>query len=141
MKLIKYEDFSDLDLTVDNANITVDSGDITVDATIISGNTDPIYAYMILAPRILPELSDTLTLYIRNELTNVEKNLIVDFSYENSYLKIKIPKDEIDINSKYQITLTDSINNILYKGKAYTTDKESVQDFKNTVITSKKLYI
>lgn len=100
--------------------------------------TDPSKK-VVLVPRVFPNEGDTLVVRLRNEIKNTYSDVEHSWSYENNYLTIALEdSDFFTVNTKYELEVIRNYNTI-YKGKIYFTDAESIQDFKLSTITNKKI--
>jgi hypothetical protein len=128
-------------LTVDTTLITVDTTAVTVDATTQEEGTT---SKLTLLPRIIFSLEDSLTLYLRDELTEDEFNLpITSFNKNKGFYDFYFVADSLNRDSKYEIMLYANTTTLLYKGKALVTDRDrelgEIQDFTETKKTNGKL--
>ena len=109
-------------LTVDSVDITVDNTLITVDATIIgTGETKSI--------RFIPRFFTPICrLILRNELTNTVLDLEKEMINDNGMAIILIDNDLGDEGS-YQMTVFDLEDNLIFRGKAFSTNNEDIQNY------------
>jgi len=80
-------------------------------------------------PRDYPALSDTLSVKLKNELTNYVIDLSFTFNFSGAYLTVivnEIPADFASGN-KYEITITNITqqNKIVYLGKLLIVDENT----------------
>jgi len=75
----------------------------------------PLVFYLI--PRVYPIITDTLTLYLRNEITDKTITPAITFTISEK-LKITIPAQPTDfkIQNKYEVELKNG-SSVIYRGK------------------------
>jgi hypothetical protein len=90
-------------------------------------NTPLIFS---LIPRKYPDISDILSLQLRNESTNITINNAVYFSTDERklYIELTTQPAEFKTQNKYEITLLNGLE-IIYKGKLIVL--ESGTDIQN----------
>ncbi len=128
-------------LTVDTTLITVDTTAVTVDATTQEEGTT---SKLTLLPRLPIDLDDTITIYLRDELTEEEFNLpVTSFTQNKNFYDFYFVANSLNRDSKYELMLYSNTNTLIYKGKALVTDRDrelgEIQDFTETKKTNGKL--
>jgi hypothetical protein len=111
-------------LTVDSTLVSVDSTMISVDATNYSSDGFSI----IITSRVLIPF---VTLEFLNELTEVLTIVEGVGSGSGTLMKITFKLDfPIEEGSSYQLTIKDSNSKDIWRGKAYATAQQDLQNFK-----------
>ena len=130
MIVIKVNDFRE-DLTVDTIRVSVDSTLYSVDATIVI-NEDGLLVKFI--PRYFVE---TCNLILRNELTDEVINLETRMIEENG-LAILTFSGDISNATSFEMTVKDLEGGLIFRGKAFSTTSEDIQNYTmNTKINNK----
>lgn len=123
-------------------DLTADNNIITADSTIYTAD---MYSYLIadmrltLVPKIYPTLGDTLTVNMRNELTNVTSSVDNRFNYTDDYMNLFIDSGDYKDKEKYEIDVI--YNNVnIYRGKVLIISGDvDIQNYKHVEITNKKI--
>lgn len=134
MKLLNIEGTL-INLTADNNIITVDSILVTADMYTYSSTSRKIT----LVPKIYPTLGDILTVTMRNELTNVETDVINRFDYTDDYMNLYFDSGDFKNKEKYELDVIYNGVNI-YRGKVLIISGEvDIQNYTHAVIQNKKI--
>lgn len=87
--------------------------------------SDTIHALYIVS-RSIPE---TATLVLYNELRSIETLIPIECSNVGGYLQANF-EHEFKEGQSYELSVIDSENKTLYRGKAYATNQEDLQNYK-----------
>lgn len=93
-----------------------------------------------LVPRIFPNETDILQVYLRNEMTDEEDIISHTWSYENNYFTLVLNPDVDFLKpyNKYELNIS-RLNTNIYKGRIFViSDTDSVQDYRKTEVTVNK---
>jgi NADH:ubiquinone oxidoreductase subunit H len=112
-------------LTVDLTGYTVDSTSITVDQTVIvTGSSSNMYTILV-TPR---EMVDTVSMEFFNELKETTNIFTASTTNVNGLMEIEFNLNVVEGDS-FQLTIKDTNDNVLWKGKAYATEQTDLQNF------------
>jgi hypothetical protein len=112
-------------LTVDSTVYTVDSTSITADQTVIvTGSSSNLYSIFI-TPR---EMVDVVSMEFFNELKETTNVFTAATTNVNGLMQIDFNLNVVEGDS-FQLTINDTEDNVLWKGKAYATDQTDLQNF------------
>jgi hypothetical protein len=112
-------------LTVDSTVYTVDSTSITADQTVIvTGSSSNMYSILI-TPR---EMVGVVSMEFFNELTEVTNIFTATTTNVNGLMQIDFNLNVVEGDS-FKLTINDTEDNVLWKGKAYATDQTDLQNF------------
>jgi NADH:ubiquinone oxidoreductase subunit H len=112
-------------LTVDLTGYTVDSTSITVDQTVIvTGSSSNMYTILV-TPR---EMVETVSMEFFNELKETTNIFTASTTNVNGLMEIEFNLNVVEGDS-FQLTIKDTNDNVLWKGKAYATEQTDLQNF------------
>lgn len=132
MIVIKVNDFREY-LTVDTTLISVDTTVYSTDATIIEDENGLIVRFI---PRYFVE---TCNLILRNELTNDVIEMSLPMVNDSGYAVLTFIGDIINAAS-FEMTVKDLEGGLIFRGKAFSTTSEDIQNYTmNTKINNKIL--
>lgn len=115
-------------ITVDSTQITVDSTDITVDNNISGFGGD---GYLI---RFIPRYYvENIIVTLRNELNNDELTQTVTMSNNNGICECILDIPNLEDNTNFEIVVTDTDENLLFRGKAFSTTQNDLENYKLNV--------
>jgi hypothetical protein len=115
-------------ITVDSTEITVDSTVITVDNNISGFGGD---GYLIrFIPRYYVEFINVM---LRNELNNEELTQTVTMTENNGLCECIVEIPNLEDNTNFEIVVTDTDDNLLFRGKAFSTTQNDLENFKLNV--------
>lgn len=130
MIVIKVNDFRE-NLTVDSTEVSVDTILYSVDATIVI-NEDGLLVKFI--PRYFVDICN---LILRNELTDEVISLELPMIDDNGIAILNFNSD-ISNSTSFEMIVNDLDNNLLFRGKAFSTNSEDIQNYTmNTKINNK----
>jgi hypothetical protein len=116
------------DLTVDSTLYTVDNTSITADRTrIVTGSTTTEYSILI-APR---EMVSNVVMEFYHELKNTLTSVSATTTNESGYMRINFDIYVVEGDS-FELTIKNTQNKVIWKGKAYATEQTDLQDFQFT---------
>lgn len=132
--VLKYVETPPNGITVDSTVYTVDSTELTADMQSSGSSTTSGYTIVISAREIV----DIVNMEFFNELK--EKTQIVTGVCEmiGNYLSINFMLDIVEGDS-FQLTIKDLSDNIIWKGKAYSTAQTDLQNYTLTPTTSNNI--
>lgn len=100
------------------------------------------YKVITLVPRIFPNDGDTISIRLRDEITDVKSIINHNWNYQNNYFTIELLDPVVGVEfyqlyHKYEITIIrDDV--VIFQGRLEVIGDESIQDFKHSIITVNK---
>lgn len=112
-------------LTVDLTGYTVDSTSITVDQTVIVTGSSSNQYTILVTPR---EMVETVSMEFFHELKETTNIFTASTTNVNGLMEIEFNLNVVEGDS-FQLTIKDTNDNVLWKGKAYATEQTDLQNF------------
>lgn len=134
MKVIDISNFNST-LTVDSTLVTADSTLITCDTTLLDNNN----FMLTLTPRVMPATTDTLSVTLRNELTNVEVNSSFDWGILGGLFRLYLLDTYYKVGDKYELNVFNGSNNIIKEKVLIVAPDQDIQNYTHTTITTNKI--
>lgn len=134
MNVIQIINSAGASITADSLEITADNTSVTADS--ITSTIVPLYFLEIL-PRFY---TDTVKLYLVNELTGNEIETTCGATKTGNYLKISFNVNFTESDS-FSATVTDLDGKLMWRGKVFATSQQDIQQYKVNVPNNNNVLI